>query len=132
MRLIRIFVLIVLSACSSLTEQEKLERLLASDQLKIQRNFYGGLAGYGEEVFYLELIENMNEYKIGPVSRRSESELVRSFINDAYATSDKEKVMSESCLGIDREYILSTGSTSLTVRPDEKCDSIFELIIGER
>ena len=132
MRLIRLFTLIVLCACSPLTEQEKLELLLDSDHLKIQRNFYGGLAGYGEDVLYFELSDNRMEFLIEPDSRKATQSLVRSFIRHAYKTNDTAKIMSGSCLGTDFEYVLSTGSVSLTLRPDEKCDSIFGVIVEER
>ena len=60
----------------------------------------------------------------------NERKLLKEFIIEAYKSNNPEKEMSNSCIGgVDTEYLLKSGLTSMKFRPNEKCDSIFHLIL---
>jgi len=120
-----------------MTDEEKLDKILNSEELSIQQNTYGGLAGYSEQEFHLKIgeyetlliVDEGTDYQTF-VQMEEKKELLKSFILEAYKTNNPDKKMSNSCLtGIDSEYILKSGLTTLKLRPDEKCDSIFGQII---
>lgn len=134
-----LFYLIGISFFSScmMTDQEKLDKILKSDELVIQQNTYGGIAGYSEQMFHLKkgeydtlmIINEDTDYQTF-IQMNKKKELLKLFIKEAYNTNKPNNEMSNSCMtGIDLEYILKNGFTTLTLRPDEKCDSIFNLII---
>jgi len=133
-----IMAILVISSCSK-TDEEKLDTILNSDEITIQRNTYGGIAGYSEQIFNLKkgeyesllIIDIGTDYQTF-VRMDEKKELLKSFIRDAYESHNPNKEMSNSCVtGIDSEYILKSGWTTLKLRPDEKCDSIFNLIVYE-
>ncbi|WMI68240.1 hypothetical protein [Mangrovimonas sp. YM274] len=120
-----------------MTDQEKLDKILSSEELTIQRNIYGGIAGYYEQKFNLIegdyekliIIEKGTDYQTF-VRMEKKMDLLKSFIANAYKTNNPDKKMSNSCItGIDSEYIIKSGFTTLKLRPDQDSDSIFELII---
>lgn len=130
--------ILAFSSCSK-TDEQKLETILNSDELTIQQNTYGGIAGYSEQIFKLKkgeyelllIIDEGTDYQTF-VRMDEKKELLKSFIRDAYENNNPNKEMSNSCVtGIDSEYILKSGLTTLKLRPDEKCDSIFNLIVYE-
>jgi len=130
--------ILIFSSCT-LSDEEKLDKILNSEELTIQQNTYGGIAGYYEQVFNLKkgeyesllIIDEGTDYQTF-VRMDEKKELLKSFIKDAYESNNPNKEMSNSCVtGIDSEYILKSGWTTLKVRPDKKCDSIFNLIVYE-
>ena len=131
-----LFGILTFSSCS-MTDEEKLDEILNSEELTIQQNTFGGIAGYYEQTFHLKkgeyesllLIDEGTDYQTF-VRMDEKKELLKLFIREAYESNNPNKKMSNSCLtGIDSEYILKSGWTTVTLRPDEKCDSIFSLIV---
>lgn len=129
-------VILAFSNCS-MTDEEKLNKILDSEELTIQLNTFGGIVGYHEQIFRLKkgeheslmLINEGTDYQTF-VRMEEKKELLKSFILEAYQSNNPNRQMSNSCLtGIDSEYIIKSGWTSLTFRPNEKCDSIFGLIV---
>lgn len=128
--------LVVTISCS-MTDEEKIARILSSDELYIQQNTYGGLAGYHEQYFHIKqseyeglmIIDEGTDYQTF-VRMDEKRELLKAFLKEAVESTDSEKTMSNSCVtGIDSEYIIKSGLTKLTLRPNAKCDSIFNLIV---
>ncbi|WP_027003082.1 hypothetical protein [Hugenholtzia roseola] len=129
----------IFSSCEQ-TDEEKLNIILNSEELTIQQNIYGGFGGYSEQIFNLkkgeyELLLIINEgtdYQTF-VRMEKKKELLKSFIKNAYKNNDLDKKMSNSCMtGIDSEYIIRSGMTTLILRPNAQCDSIFNLIIYDK
>jgi hypothetical protein len=128
--------ILILSSCSR-ADEEKLYKILNSQDLTIQQNIYGGIAGYSEQTFSMKkgeyetllIIDQGTDYQTF-VRMDEKKELLKSFIKKAYETNNPNKEMSNSCFtGIDSEYILKSGFVTLTFRPNKKCDSIFNLIV---
>jgi hypothetical protein len=128
--------LFVFSSCS-ISDAEKLDKILNAEELLIQQKNYGGVAGYYERTFCLKktetetlmIVDKGSDYQTF-VRMDEKKELLKLFIHKAYESNNPNKEMSNSCLtGIDTEYILRSGFTVLTLRPDASCDSIFNLII---
>ncbi len=121
-------------------DEEKLDKILNSEELTIQQNTFGGITGYYEQIFHLKkgeyesllLIDEGTDYQTF-VRIQEKKELLKLFIRKAYESNNPDKKMSNSCLtGINSEYIIRSGWTTLTLRPDEKCDSIFSLIVDNK
>ena len=134
-----IFGILIFSSCSK-TDEEKLNTILNSEELTIQQNTYGGIAGYSEQIFNLKkgqyesllIIDEGTDYQTF-VRMDEKKELLKSFIRNAYESNTPNKEMSNSCVtGIDSEYILKSGWTTLKLRPNAKCDSIFNLIVYDK
>jgi len=135
------FFLVILSLYScSMTDKEKLDKILNSEELFIQWNVYGGYAGYSEQEFHLKngeyekllIIDEGTDYQTF-VQMEEKKELLKLFILEAYKTNIPEKKMSNSCVtGIDSEYVFKSGLTNLKLRPNGKCDSIFSLIVYDK
>jgi hypothetical protein len=143
MKTIRTFFFVIgilsLSSCS-MTNDEKLDKILNSEEIFIQQNTYGGIAGYYEQEFHLKkgeyetllILDEGTDYQTF-IRMEDKKGILKSFINEAYKTDKPNRKMSNSCMtGIDSEYILKSGLTTLKLRPDEKCDSIFGLIIYDK
>lgn len=122
-----------------MTDKEKLEEVLNSEELTIQKNTYGGIAGYYEQNFHFKkgeyesllIIDEGTDYQTF-VQMNQKRDLLILFINEAYKANNPNKKMSNSCMtGVDSEYLINSNGTMLTFTPDEKCDSIFNLIIYE-
>ncbi|MFY0675260.1 MAG: hypothetical protein JXQ87_17830 [Bacteroidia bacterium] len=133
-----IFGICIFSSCGK-TDQEKLDKILKSEELTIQQNTFGGIAGYSEQVFNLKngeyesllIIDKGTDYQTF-VRMDEKEELLKTFIIKAYESSNLDKEMSNSCVtGIDTEYILKSGLTTLVLRPNKKCDSLFNAIVYE-
>ncbi|PXY01480.1 hypothetical protein DF185_08325 [Marinifilum breve] len=127
-----------LTSCE-LTEEEKLQKILTCENLFIQQNIYGGIVGYGERKFHLKegkhetllIIEPGTDYQTF-IRMEGKKKLLKLFIKEAFKTNNPGKKMSNSCLtGVDFEYIFKSGNTTLTLRPDERTNSIFNQIIYE-
>jgi hypothetical protein len=133
------FIIISIPSCS-LTDKEKLDKILASEELYIQLNIYGGFGGYSEQKYFLKkdnnqmfLISNYETEDQIYTQLNGRESLLKSFILESYNTNMEEREMSSSCMtGFDTEYIFRTGYTTLKLRPEKKCDSIFNLILNSR
>lgn len=121
-------------------DNAKLDQMLNSDELYIQKNTYGGIAGYYEQHFHLKkgdyeallIIDEGTDYQTF-IRMEKKKELLRMFLREAFASNDPNKSMSNSCVtGVDHEYIIKNNWTSLILRPNEKSDSIFNLILHTR
>ncbi|MFK8046401.1 MAG: hypothetical protein AB8B72_12970 [Crocinitomicaceae bacterium] len=135
---ILIYLSVTLFACMGCkTDKEKLNTLINSSELYIQQNTYGGLFGYSEILHHIYISENelvlvVNEGMeskqrvIITPNKKSQLDL---FIRSSFISNEPEKKMSNSCMGLDQEYVISSGFTKLTFRPDYKCDSIFNEIV---
>lgn len=131
--------ILIFSSCS-MTDEEKLAEIISSEELIIQQNIYGGIAGYYEQEFNLIkgeyepllIIDKGTDYQTF-VRMKNKMDLLKSFINTAYETNNPDRKMSNSCMtGVNSEYIFKSGFTSLKLRPNEECDSIFGLIIYDK
>jgi len=119
------------------TDSAKIDRILNADEFYVQQNTYGGIAGYREQHFHVKkgeyetlmIIDEGTDYQTF-VRMEGKGDLLKAFLNEAIATNDPKKTMSNSCVtGIDSEYIIKNGLTTLTLRPSTKSDSIFNLIV---
>lgn len=128
--------IILLFANCNQNEEEKLHKILNAKEIDIQRNTYGGLAGYTEQYFYLKkdqsqalLVMDKGSSNEKIIRLKPTNLLFESFLKRAFKSHHPQKVMSNSCLtGVDCEYIFSTG-TSLKLKPDQQSDSLFDQII---
>jgi len=129
--------LLTFTSCSK-SEEEKFNQILNSDNLEIQINGYGGIAGYFEQKLYLKkndiesliIIDKGTDYQTF-VRVDDDRKLLKEFITEAYKTNVPEKKYISSCIGgIDYEYILKSGFNKLELKPSRKCDSIFGLIMN--
>ena len=133
-------ILILLLASCSMTDEEKLDKILRSEELTIQQNTYGGIAGYYEQEFNLIksdyepliIIDKGTDYQTF-VRMEEKMDLLKTFITTTYQTNNPDRKMSNSCMtGLDSEYIFKSGFTTLKLRPDKESDSIFGLIIYDK
>ena len=129
-------ILLATISCSK-TDNEKMERILDADEFYIQKNTYGGLAGYHEQHFHwkkgeyetLIIIDEGTDYQTF-VRMEGKEDLLKAFLKEAVATNVPRKSMSNSCVtGIDSEYIIRNGLTKLRLKPSSESDSIFSLIV---
>jgi hypothetical protein len=129
--------ILIFTSCNKL-EEEKFNQILNSDNLEIQVNGYGGIAGYFEQKLYLKknefesliIIDKGTDYQTF-VRVDNDRKLLKEFITEAYKTNEPDKKYISSCIGgIDYEYILQSGFTKLKLKPNRKCDSIFGLIMN--
>ncbi len=118
-------------------ENEKFDSILNSQDIFIQKNTYGGLIGYQSNYFHLKqgqyepllIINEGTDYQTF-IRMENKNELFKSFLKVAYQTNTPNKEMHTTCIGgYDSEYIIVAGYTSLKLKPDRACDSIFNLII---
>jgi len=134
-----LFVIFTMIMSCNMTDNEKIERILNADELYIQQNTYGGIGGYYEELFHLKkggcgrhMVIDLGIDSQTFICMEEKEELLKEFLKEAAATNDPQKTMSNSCFGIDSEYIIKNGWTTLTLRPSEKSDSIFSLIVYKK
>ncbi|CAL2082890.1 conserved hypothetical protein [Tenacibaculum dicentrarchi] len=129
-------IIFIFASCNK-SEEEKFNQILNSENLEIQINGYGGIAGYFEQKLYLKknefesliIIDKGTDYQTF-VRIDNERKLLKEFIVEAYKTNEPDKKHISSCIGgIDYEYILKSGLTKLKLKPSRKCDSIFDLIL---
>lgn len=109
-----------------------------SDNLEIHEIRYGGITGS----YIIEYIVNKNDYESLIITGKGsdyqtyipindDRQLLYRFINRSFKTHDPYKKMIASCMSSSgSEYILKSGKISLRLKPDRKCDSIFQLLLG--
>ena len=133
-----ILVMIGFMGCN-MSDEEKLKKILNSDDMYIQLNISGGIGGYSVQKFHLKkgeiesllIINEGTDYQTF-VRMEDRENLLKLFIQEAVRTNKPDREMSNSCVtGVDSEYILKSGFTVLKLRPDKRCDSIFELLINK-
>jgi len=124
----------------NISEEKKFNQILNSENLEIQINGYGGIAGYFEQKLYLKknefesliIIDKGTDYQTF-VRIDDDRKLLKEFITEAFNTNEPDKKYISSCIGgINYEYILKSGFTKLKLKPSQKCDSIFGLIMSSK
>lgn len=106
-------------------------------ELEIQENTFGGIGGYGETMYHiyndgsqdiLVMNEDQENEKVVLMTKTKQDQLDQ-FLELSFETNVRDRTMSNSCMGLDTEYIISSGFTEVTLRPDTQADSIFRLIV---
>lgn len=132
-------IIFLCSVSCSMSDADKYKKILNAEELYIQRNFYGGFLGYGEEEYHIKKVEfetllfknEGRDYQTF-VRMKDKKALLKTFIKKAYNTNIPDRPMSNSCMaGVDYEYILKSGFTTLKLRPEKECDSLFYLLLEE-
>lgn len=136
-RTIYVLSILFMTISCNKTDNAKIEGILDAEDVYIQQNTYGGMAGYHEQHFHLKkgefetlmIINEGTDYQ-NFVRMEGKEDLLKAFLEEAVATDDPGKSMSNSCVtGMDSEYIIKNGLTTVTLRPGTKSDSIFDLIL---
>ncbi len=131
-----ILLILVVVSCNK-SGDEKLDKILNSENLEIQINGYGGIAGYFETKLYLKktkfesiiIIDKDTNYQTF-IRIEDNRKLLKEFISECYKTNEPNKEIISSCIGgIDYEYIFKSGFTKLKLNPNRKCDSLFSYIL---